>query len=358
MIPRVVIISGCDAMDRFLIRAVEPEQVVTRIIRPVWVPARASPGRRPITLGRIGERLRGETQAWLRRRREARIGRLLFGPDGPPAIPPCDVVPASAINEDSTRARIAALVPDLLLVSGAPLLSPAIFSLPRLGTVNVHYGIAPWYRGMETVFWPLYLEDYDRLGVSLLRIDTGIDNGEVLARGYPALGPEDTEETVTAKCARLAAALARRLVRAAANGPLRGPPRPSAGACSGSATVRSERTCATSCAALSWRGGRRPGRSASRSSSDPGDAGGSTSPYAAPSGARRMRSNSCNLAWSRSGSLARTSRRPRGSYEACRVTRSTWPKNFLTRSSNVRALKSRASTTRAPSRRLSILRYP
>ncbi len=108
-------------------------------------------------------------------------------------------IPDWATNEPESVAQIAALKPDILIVSGAPILKPAVFSLPKLACVNVHFGIAPLYRGENTIFWPLIAGDYQNIGVTIHHIDEGIDTGEVLARGYLGLEPDDTELTLFAK---------------------------------------------------------------------------------------------------------------------------------------------------------------
>ncbi len=68
----------------------------------------------------------------------------------------------------------------------------------------MHFGVAPEYRGQDSLFWTLYRRDYDRIGFTLHVVDEGIDSGPILARGYPALARRDSEATLWAKCARMA----------------------------------------------------------------------------------------------------------------------------------------------------------
>ena len=44
------------------------------------------------------------------------------------------------------------LRPDLLIVCGAPILKSQVFSIPTIGAVNLHFGVAPKYRGAEHAF--------------------------------------------------------------------------------------------------------------------------------------------------------------------------------------------------------------
>ena len=58
--------------------------------------------------------------------------------------------------------------------------------------------------GQNTLFWALYHRDYEHLGFTLHRIDSGVDAGAVIAKGYPELDRHDTEATLWAKCVRMA----------------------------------------------------------------------------------------------------------------------------------------------------------
>ena len=143
-------------------------------------------------------------------------------------MPSHEDVPRNEVNSETTAERIRAMAPDLLLVSGAPILQETIWSIPSRATVNVHYGIAPNYRGEHTLFWPLYLRDYEHIGVTLHIVDHGIDTGRVLARGYPEIGKDDTEPSLYAKCAILASELTLELLEKTP-GVLRGVPQESKG---------------------------------------------------------------------------------------------------------------------------------
>lgn len=138
------------------------------------------------------------------RRTDGQLERLLF--DGSPKTAwdvPCHAVRRDQVNTEESIAFIQACQPDIIVTSGCPLLRPEVFELPRLGTLNIHYGISPAYRGEHTMFWPLYHGDTSNLGVTILQIDAGIDTGPILAQGWPALTSEDTEATLLAKSARL-----------------------------------------------------------------------------------------------------------------------------------------------------------
>jgi methionyl-tRNA formyltransferase len=86
------------------------------------------------------------------------------------------------LNGEATRAELRRLDADLALSLDNALISEATFSLPRHGTINVHHGAVPEYRGGPPVFWEL-ADGLDRVGFTVHRIDAGVDTGPVLAEG-------------------------------------------------------------------------------------------------------------------------------------------------------------------------------
>jgi hypothetical protein len=92
------------------------------------------------------------------------------------------VTPVPTLNGEAARAELRRLEADVALSLDNALISEATFSLPRHGTINVHHGAVPDYRGGPPVFWEL-ADGRDRVGFTVHRIDAGIDTGPVLAEG-------------------------------------------------------------------------------------------------------------------------------------------------------------------------------
>lgn len=82
-------------------------------------------------------------------------------------------------NGDDARNFLASRRPDLVIARCKFILKPAIFTLARAGTFVLHPGICPEYRNAHGCFWALVNRDLDRVGMTLLRIDEGIDTGPV-----------------------------------------------------------------------------------------------------------------------------------------------------------------------------------
>ena len=73
--------------------------------------------------------------------------------------------------------------PDLAIARCKVILKREIFEIPRVGTFVMHPGICPEYRNAHGCFWALVNRDLDRVGMTLLRVDAGIDTGPVYLHG-------------------------------------------------------------------------------------------------------------------------------------------------------------------------------
>jgi methionyl-tRNA formyltransferase len=70
---------------------------------------------------------------------------------------------------------------DLGLSLGNGYIPERVFSIPRLGMINVHHELLPEYKGAQSVIWPLHA-GVARTGFTIHRIDNHIDTGEILYR--------------------------------------------------------------------------------------------------------------------------------------------------------------------------------
>lgn len=86
-------------------------------------------------------------------------------------------------NAVEARAFLEQIRPDLAIARCKVLLEREIYEIPRAGTFVLHPGICPEYRNAHGCFWALANRDLDRVGMTLLRINTGIDTGPVYLHG-------------------------------------------------------------------------------------------------------------------------------------------------------------------------------
>mgnify|MGYP003668936121 FL=1 len=234
---RVAIISRCESRSLFIIRQVVKRWPDHLVIRPIRASSAASESRyerirrrvRKLTrhpIQTVANRLERAAHAfyyWYEGDVDQQIAQLLFDSTEPPEFDMNRVdVPWREINSEETARRIRDFSPDVLLVCVAPILRPNIFTIPPHGTINVHYGLVPFYRGEHTLFWPLYFREYHQVGVTVHYIDEGVDTGKVLACGCPEIRQEDNEASVTARSTQLAARLTCDVLAAAQWGPLTG----------------------------------------------------------------------------------------------------------------------------------------
>jgi methionyl-tRNA formyltransferase len=102
------------------------------------------------------------------------------------------------------------LEPDLLVLLGSDIVPPALLGIPRLGTINPHYGLLPAFRGMNVTEWSVYCGA--PVGVTVHLVDAGVDTGPILLQEHISLDAGDTFATLRRKHQDVAARL---LVQAA-----------------------------------------------------------------------------------------------------------------------------------------------
>ena len=92
---------------------------------------------------------------------------------------------------------------DMLVVAAYGLILPeSIFSAPTHGSVNVHASLLPRWRGASPVEHAI-LHDDDETGISLMKIDKGLDTGPVYEQRACRISTDDTTQSLTVKLADL-----------------------------------------------------------------------------------------------------------------------------------------------------------
>jgi folate-dependent phosphoribosylglycinamide formyltransferase PurN len=91
------------------------------------------------------------------------------------------------IHAEEVLEQVRALQPDLGLIYGSPILKPELFTIPRHGTLGIHHGKLPEYRGKKTVFWAMYNGERTA-GVTIQRVNAGLDTGEIVQEGEVPIG--------------------------------------------------------------------------------------------------------------------------------------------------------------------------
>ncbi len=103
--------------------------------------------------------------------------------------------------------RLRSLAPDLILVAAyGQILPETILSIPPRGAVNLHASLLPKYRGASPVQRCILNGDTET-GVTVMKMNAGIDTGDILMQTRVAIGGEDTAEDLTRRLAEAAGAL-------------------------------------------------------------------------------------------------------------------------------------------------------
>ncbi|MEZ5853659.1 MAG: formyltransferase family protein [Hyphomicrobiaceae bacterium] len=83
------------------------------------------------------------------------------------------------MNSAACQQILSDLTPDLGVIAGTYILKPATFEIPRLGSINLHSGQVPQYRGAAPAFWELYNGE-THVGITIHRVVREVDAGLVI----------------------------------------------------------------------------------------------------------------------------------------------------------------------------------
>src|SRR5271155_5731004 len=113
--------------------------------------------------------------------------------------------PESIKKNDTFRAQLTALKPDAIVVVGYGRIIPHwMLDLPPLGNINLHGSLLPKYRGAAPIQWVIARGE-TVTGVTTMRLDEGLDTGDMLLRREVAIGPAETAEDLYPKLSQIGA---------------------------------------------------------------------------------------------------------------------------------------------------------
>lgn len=119
------------------------------------------------------------------------------------------VLQPTKIKTQEFRETLAALRPDLIVVVAyGRILPPSLLELPPLGCINVHGSLLPKYRGAAPIQWAV-INGETEVGVTVMRMDEGMDTGNILLPARITADPEETAGSLFLKLADLGSATLR-----------------------------------------------------------------------------------------------------------------------------------------------------
>ena len=115
--------------------------------------------------------------------------------------------PESIKNNEAFRAQLTTLKPDAIIVVGYGRIIPQwMLDLPPLGNINLHASLLPKYRGAAPIQWAIARGE-TVTGVTTMKIDAGLDTGDILQQQEIPITSNDTAETLAPKLASVGAEL-------------------------------------------------------------------------------------------------------------------------------------------------------
>ena len=136
--------------------------------------------------------------------------------------------PEKARDEHFIR-ELQLLAPDLIVVTAfGQILPRPLLELPRLGCLNVHTSLLPKFRGAAPIQWAI-LNGESETGVTIMKLDAGVDTGDILAQETTPIHSSDDAWTLQDRLGKLGAELLVRTIPAYRDGIVRPRPQPAEG---------------------------------------------------------------------------------------------------------------------------------
>lgn len=117
------------------------------------------------------------------------------------------VLQPTKLRDGVVAQQLSTLAPDLfVVVAYGRILPPDLLAVPRLGPWNVHASILPKLRGAAPIQWAV-IRGEAMTGVSIMRMEEGLDTGPVASQATEPISPSDTSGTLSARLASIGARL-------------------------------------------------------------------------------------------------------------------------------------------------------
>jgi len=115
--------------------------------------------------------------------------------------------PEKIKNNEDFRSQLAVLEPQAIVVVGYGRIIPQwMIDLPPWGNINLHASLLPKYRGAAPIQWAIARGE-TVTGVTTMRIDAGLDTGDILLQREIPISPDDRAETLAPRMATIGADL-------------------------------------------------------------------------------------------------------------------------------------------------------
>jgi methionyl-tRNA formyltransferase len=124
------------------------------------------------------------------------------------------------IRSPESQELLQAIAPDVIVIIAYGQIIPArLLPIPKLGWINLHASLLPKYRGAAPINWAI-VNGEGTTGLTTMRIDAGMDTGEMLLQTEMAIGPRETTPELAARMAEAGAPLMTDTLRGIGDGTL------------------------------------------------------------------------------------------------------------------------------------------
>ena len=132
-------------------------------------------------------------------------------------------------RDEAFIGELRSLGPDLIVVAAfGQILPKAMLEIPPYGCINVHTSLLPKYRGAGPIQWAI-LNDEKETGVTIMKMDVGMDTGDVITQDRTEITPEDNAQTLHERLAQMGAELLVRTIPDYVAGKIQPRPQPAEG---------------------------------------------------------------------------------------------------------------------------------
>lgn len=95
-------------------------------------------------------------------------------------IPESKLINVGYVNSIKCITTLISINPDVIIVNGTSIISKKVLECTNAIFINTHVGITPQYRGVHGGYWALRNKDCDNFGVTIHKVDAGIDTGDII----------------------------------------------------------------------------------------------------------------------------------------------------------------------------------
>ena len=122
------------------------------------------------------------------------------------------VLQPASLKEPAFAEQIRSLAPDLIVVVAFRILPPDVFTIPRVGSFNLHASLLPRYRGAAPINWAI-INGEKETGVTTFLLQEKVDKGNVLLQARIPIADDDDAGTIHDRLADVGAGIVLHTVR-------------------------------------------------------------------------------------------------------------------------------------------------